>query len=111
MSIDPGLLKHRVTIRRPGATVSDGGFGATEGDPVVVASGVWARVRPLKGSERLRAMQTQADATHEVTIRYRAGLDETMEVVHRERVLKLVSPPINVEEENETLLLLCREET
>ena len=105
-----GQLRHRVTIRAPGAPVPDGYGGHTPGPPTEVAT-VWAAVEPLEGTERLRAMQTQADATHRVRMRYRPGLTAAMDVVHRGRVLEVVSPPINVDERDRELVLLCREGT
>lgn len=112
LRIDPGELVHLVDLE--GVTLQDDGMGGhtTEGDwdTIPDGEGVWARVRPLRGTERLRAMQTHADVTHEVVIRYRSDVTEELRVIHEGRALNVVSPPIDPDEAHEWLQLLCTEE-
>jgi SPP1 family predicted phage head-tail adaptor len=112
LRIDPGELDQLVDFEAV-TRVSDGMGGyTTEGTwaPITDGEGIWARVRALRGSERLRAMQTHADVTHEVVVRYRDDVTEEMRVVLGARVLKIVSPPIDPYEAHEWLQLLCTEE-
>lgn len=110
-AMDPGHLRNEVILQAPGGRTSDGGGGFTQRWRARPGGLRWARIRPLEGNERLRAMQTQANATHEVTIRYESGVTAAMRFVHEDRVLKIVSPPVDPDERHEWLQLLCREET
>lgn len=94
----------------PGARAPDGGGGYTTGDPVTFAAGVRAAVEPLEGHERLDAMQTKADVTHRVRMRYRAGITSKMWIVHVGRTLRISGPPIDTDERHREMTLLCREE-
>lgn len=101
-----GRLRHRVTLQRFVA-VDDGGGGTVE-DWQDVAT-VWAAVEPIRGRERLEAMQLEQAVDHRVVIRYRPGLDgRNMRVLYRGRALH-VAAVINVEERNRWLELLCEE--
>lgn len=105
--MNPGSLRHQVTIQ--GVTRTDDAGGGYTEVPVTIAAGVWAAVEPLEGTERIRAMQTEASATHRVRIRYRADVTAAQRVIHEGRALELVSPPIDREERHVELVLLCRE--
>lgn len=69
----------------------------------------WASIRPLSGRELWQAQQVQADVTHAVRMRYRMGIDATMELDLKGRRLKIVAV-LNLEERNRTLELLCQEQ-
>lgn len=63
-----GTLRHRLEIQAP----SDEDVGDT-GNPdttYAVQGVVWGRIEPLSVTERLRAEQVAATATHLVTIRH-----------------------------------------
>lgn len=106
--IDPGRMRHRlrrVTMQR----VKDGAGGFTEipqlGDQV------WAEVRRLSGDVRVRAMQTHAEATHE--IRTWVGPEFHADECFQDddgRVFKLVAPPEDEGERGELLVVLAQEE-
>lgn len=110
-AVDPGRLRHQVQIRKPGTRTPDGGGGFTRKYRPVVDGIVWAEVRPIQGNERIRAMQTAANATHQVTMRYRSDLTADHQLIHEGRTLKIVSPPVDLDEQHQWLELLCREET
>lgn len=69
----------------------------------------WASIKPLAGRELWQAQQVQADVTHAVRLRYRRGVDATMELDLQGRRLKIVAV-LNIEERNRTLELLCQEQ-
>lgn len=107
MPIDPGRLRERVKIQSD-AKASDGAGGYTLTTPALVAE-VWAAIEPLEGNEQIQAMQTEAKATHRVTIRYREGLKPSMRLLYGTRVFEVVAPPIDTDERHSTLTMLCRE--
>lgn len=110
--MDPGRLRHRLLLQEPGARTSDGGGGYTQRWRKSVHGWVDAAIEPLEGTERLRAMQTQADATHQVTIRYRPGVSAKQRFLHSDgRVFKIVAPPADLNERHRWLEIMCREET
>lgn len=104
-----GKLRHRVTLRRP---KSGKDAPRTPTGAVVEAYdtlGVrWASVEPLRGRERFAAQQVNAEITHRVRLRYMDGIDATVQVLHRGRVLQVVTP-MNIEERGRELELLCTE--
>lgn len=110
-ALDPGRLRQQVEVRTPGARTSDGGGGFTRRYRRVY-NAMWdVEIRPLQGTERLRAMQTQANATHQITGRYRSDVTSATQLVHEGRTFKIVAPPIDPEERHEWLQVLAREET
>lgn len=75
-----GELTERVTLRR--YTETKNAYGTLSHTPSTVAT-VWALVRPLSGSERDRAQQTEERANYLVVIRYRSDLTEKDYIVWR----------------------------
>lgn len=60
-------LRHRVTFEKQ-TRVADGAGGWT--DAWAAERSCWAKVEPLSGRERQRAMQLEHPVTHRVTVRY-----------------------------------------
>jgi SPP1 family predicted phage head-tail adaptor len=73
------------------------------------AAKIWASIRPLSGRELWQAQQVQADVTHACRLRFRTGIDATMELDLQGRRLRIVAV-LNLEERNRTLELLCQEQ-
>lgn len=70
----------------------------------------WAQVIPVSAAERERADQMNAVVTHKVRMRW----DETVTVRDRIKIdarLLVIESAINVDERDEELQLMCREET
>lgn len=78
MPMDPGNLDRRITIQAP--TRSRNSLGE-EVQSWSDTAEVWAEVKPLTGRELFQAQQVVEQATHQVTIRYRAGITSDMRVV------------------------------
>jgi len=70
---------------------------------------VWASVAPLHGREYYDAQQVVADVTHKICMRYVSGVTAKMRVRLGSRYFAIEAPPINVEERNEELVLMCKE--
>ncbi len=74
---------------------------------------VYAAIEPMTGSERVAAMSLSTDISHRVTVRFDAIFDDpriaaTYRLVYGTRVFN-VQAPLNVDEENRTIELLCSE--
>ena len=68
-------LDQKVTLYR-GRKALDGMGGATQ-TLVPYASGLWAKIEPINGNERVDAGRTEALSRYLVTIRYRTGIKES----------------------------------
>lgn len=68
-----GQFDKRVELQRPKSPADRGTTGEVVPDYIPYAT-VWARFRTLSGQERTASEQVAATLTHEVTIRYRAGV-------------------------------------
>lgn len=107
MPLNPGALRHLIELKAP-ALVPDGAGGFSDSDPTTFAT-VWAEIKPLKANERIQAMQTTADISHQITIRYLEGVTADMTVVHEGRTFQIIAEPLDFEERHEMLTLLCFE--
>ncbi|GIP38642.1 hypothetical protein J31TS4_19220 [Paenibacillus sp. J31TS4] len=104
--MNPGKLRHRISIER--YEQDDDGAGGRTRTWKPVAS-VWANAVPLKGRELVEAQQTQSEFTMRFEIRPREDIDSNMRIRFKNRVFQIVSPPINVEERDREMLLMCKE--
>lgn len=102
-----GRLRHRVTIEEV-VRRDDGQGGFTE--TWVTKAEVWGGVEPIRGMERFEAQKVNANISHKVIIRYLFGLTEAMRVNFKDRYLT-IEAIINPNEKNESMELLCSEET
>jgi len=72
-------------------------------------SKAWANIVPLSGNEKYVSAEKHATATHQITIRYLAGVNPKMRVVYGTRVFEIVYAP-NVGERNKMMQLIVEEE-
>lgn len=103
--MNAGLLRHRVTIQARGAGVDT--YGSPNGSWADVAT-VRAHVAPLRGAERIAAIQAQAVIDHKVIIRYRTGVTAKQRLLYGSRIFDIESV-IDINEGHETIELLCKE--
>jgi SPP1 family predicted phage head-tail adaptor len=87
MSLEPGKLRHRVRIEEyvdvldsAGAPVR-GPQGEFLKEWQEVAT-VWAAIEPLSAREFVQSQAVQSQVSARIIIRYRAGLDAAMRIVH-----------------------------
>lgn len=66
-----GTLRHRVTIQQKSVTRDSYGAEVVTWTDLDT---VWAAVEPLSGREYLAALQTQAEVTTRIRLRYRSDL-------------------------------------
>lgn len=100
-----GRLRHRVTIQAETATTDAGGGYASAWADVAT---VWARLEAMEGRELVLGGVIRGDASHRVTMRYRAGVTPDNRIVYDGRVFDVVSVA-NLEERDEALRIMCRE--
>jgi SPP1 family predicted phage head-tail adaptor len=108
--LSAGDLRYRVTLQAPRVPPALDSYG----QPVEAWDTLgtyWARIRPLSGREAQVALQTKAEATHAVTMRYlgrATPLNPTMQLVFNGRVFGIVQV-LNIEEYNWQYELVCQE--
>ena len=73
-----GKMRHRITFQRITPAINENGFES--GLPQEYKA-VWAAVSNLSGREFFAAAQVNAENTVKFTIRYLAGLDQTMQII------------------------------
>ncbi|WP_303748413.1 phage head closure protein [Stenotrophomonas pigmentata] len=86
MSLPAGRLRHRVLIQQQVTIRDDDGVQTTNWVDVAT---VWASVEPLSAREFIQSGQTQVAVTARITIRYRAGLQASMRILHRGQVYNI----------------------
>jgi len=105
-----GMLRQRLALQSLQGAVSDG-MGGTTGGVWTPVTTLWGHVAPLSGAERLRAAQIDAEVTHEIAIRYRAGVVPKMRLQRTQAGAQIyeIHAVLNPELRNTQLTLLCSE--
>ena len=101
----PSELRHRLTLEQL-ERVSDEGGGFTE--TWVEVATLSADLRPIGGSEAVEADRLAGRVSHEVSLRYRPGVQPAMRFRKDARLFHILSV-INVDERNRWLKCLCEE--
>lgn len=106
--MNPGILNKRITLLE--LTDSENDYG----EDVETYRGFYttnANVKPLQGREFFQAQQVHSEITIKITIRYRKDLLilPNMKIQYGNRTLEIMSPPINVNEQNRYYEILCKE--
>ncbi|MFJ5713119.1 phage head closure protein [Neobacillus sp. NPDC093127] len=105
--MNPGKLDKRIIfLEKSKEKQAVGGHKKDEWNDVCK---VWANIKPLQGREYFWAKQVHAELTIKVTIRYRTEILPSMRIKYGERTLEIIAPPINIDEKNCFLELLCKE--
>ena len=99
------LSHHRVVIERRVGDIDSEGNPTTDWTPLAT---VWAGVEPLSARQTLVALGQETRVSHQVTLRYRAGVDQNARVRFQDRILEIASV-IDTGERHEELVLLCNE--
>ena len=68
----------------------------------------WASIEPLIGREYWGALSTQAELSHKIRMRYRAGIAPAMRILFGARVFDILSVK-DVGERRRELVLMCSE--
>jgi SPP1 family predicted phage head-tail adaptor len=99
-----GEMRERFVLEQP-VRAPDGGGGATIVWEAVAE--LWAAARPITGDERLRHDQLSGRLTHEVWLRYRAGVLPAMRLRQDTRIYEIVA--VLEVERRARLKCLCEE--
>ncbi len=99
-----GAMGERFVLEQPART-ADGGGGASVTWEAVAE--LWAAARPISGDERLRHDQLSGRITHQVWLRYRAGVVPAMRLRQDTRVYEIVA--VLEVERRSRLKCLCEE--
>lgn len=86
-------LQDRIVLQRPVVTLNGLGEEVTTW---AVAATTWAQVRALTTRQWFAALQVQTEITHQVLIRWRAGVQPGWRIVWRGLLLDIVGEPIPV---------------
>ena len=103
--ISPSDLRHRLTLEEA-QRVSDGGGGFTE--TWVEVAIVSAGLRPSGGSESVDSGRLAGRVSHEIVLRYRAGVTPAMRFRMGTRVFHILAA-IDEGERQRWLRCLCEE--
>lgn len=105
--MNPGELRHRITIQAPtGTTVN----AANEDMPIYEDwKPVWANVKPLRGKEYLEAKKIRVEMMYKVIIRYMQGVTDEMQVILKDGRILGIQNAINLDEKNTEIHLMCIE--
>lgn len=100
--INPGQFRHRINIQKPVITKDSLGQEEITWQD---AKMVWAIIKTVQGREYFAAASTQNEKTTRFIVRYTTGIDESMRIVHKEKVYEIESV-INDDEMNQTLTII-----
>lgn len=103
--MNPGQLKHRITIQDLTSGVDSYGSATDQWTDVCT---VWAGIFPLSGKAFFEAEMMNSEVSHKINIRYRAGIKPDMRVKFGSRYFQIISV-INFQERNAEMQLMCRE--
>ena len=102
-----GKLRHQITLQRNHPEHSS--LGEPLPNWVDYAVNSAAEVAPLVGKEFYGAQQINTELTTRVRLRWRDGVKAGDRIAFKERLFLIATPPINVNEKNHELVLMCRE--
>lgn len=102
-----GTLRHRVTIQQKAVTRDSYGAEVVTWQDVATT---WGAVEPLSGREYLAALQTQAEVTTRIRLRYRSDvtLQPEMRATWTGHVYDILAI-VEVETRQREVHLMCRE--
>jgi SPP1 family predicted phage head-tail adaptor len=101
-----GDLNKRIEIQSF-TRVGDGHGGFT--DTWRTEATVWAAIWPMSATEQVRSEKPLGTVSHRIRIRYRRNLRADWRIKFGNRKFNIVGPPINPNEKNEFLDLMCME--
>lgn len=86
-----GKLRERLTIQRAIRTPDNSGGFATSWQDIPVDPVVFAEIVPLTFREEIRFRQIATQATHRITLRYRADISTDMRLTDGSKTYNIIS--------------------
>ena len=109
-SSNSGELSKKITLLKPYDFTDPSGAPTTVWYPIC---DVMAIIEPVSGREYCMASQSNREATVRFVIRYREGITDNMRIRYKAKdrckIYEMTSLPINPNEENKYLQLMCNE--
>lgn len=107
--MNPSKLRHRITFQKYSDIQND--YGEIIKKDWLDVITVWASVNPISAKEFFAAEKMNSEVSHKIYMRYIRVLHITpnMRIKFGERYFELIGPPINYQERNVELQLLCKE--
>lgn len=102
---DISNMRHRITFQTL-SNVADGQGGVTTSWSDLAT--VWAYVKPISSRERLYTKQIQYQRSHEVIIRHRTDIDQTMRFTFDSRTFQIKG--VRRPDERKAFLIIDAEE-
>lgn len=103
--MNAGELRHRIEIQSNTPALNE----YRESAPCwTTETRVWASIKPVTGRESFVAQQINADATHQIKIRFYATLDVRNRFKFGKRIFDINSI-INTNEQNYEQICVCKE--
>lgn len=99
-----GAMRHRVELQAKTTSHDDHGGPVQTWKTVAT---VWASLEATSTREFFAAQQVQSEVTQRIRIRFRADIDATMRVVHKDRVFDIVG--ILPNNRQTQCVLMCKE--
>lgn len=104
--INPGEFRHPIIIQKLDKVSND--YGELN-DIWIDFLEIRAAIYPLSGKDFFAAETTNSEITHKINIRYIKGVTSSMRIKFGERYFEIISPPINFQEKNILLQIMCKE--
>lgn len=102
-----GALRHRITLEAPERS-GDAGGGADIAWHAVAS--IWAEIQPKSGREVFESDQLGGRVTHDVRLRFRAGVTPELRIAHAGRLFD-IRYVARAGQHGEWLICACEERT
>lgn len=109
MSIPAGNLRHRITIQKKTVTDRHPATGTEITEWVPLWESVPAEVVPLSVREFVAAQAVQSKLSARIRIRWRAGIDASMRILHDGRIFNIEGVLPDPDSGRSYLTLACSE--
>lgn len=106
--INPGEFRHIVSIQKKGKVKNS--YGERIEDWIDYFK-VRVAIYPVSGKELFAAEKVNNETTHKINMRYipNKSITPDMRIKFGERIFDIISPPINFQEKNIELQIMCKE--
>ena len=107
MNFNVAELNKKIQFQYP-VQVSDamGGYTITWTN---FGSAVWAAIWPVSAKQVIETKSESTEITHRIRIRYKQGIRTSFRIQYKNRIFTIYGPPINVDEKNEWMDIVCKE--
>ena len=106
VKLNSGKYRHKVVFQK--LVESQDSYGQEDNiwvDDFEARVGIF----PLTSKEYFDAQTLSNTVTHKVLLRYRTGVTSDMRLIFNGRIFNIIGVPINFQERNVELLLMCKE--